>query len=189
MPSFGAHFGMLLSIFHHFCLFTFVIWQKSKIVYHQGVEYWADCAPPLEKFDTSPEVVYICDIYCVKIFQKVSLSFPIFWRSIGCPNVANSQVDEKAKSPKNRVLASTPCYSLCAGLSSGTKLAITLKKFHIPFKPQILGFQSLYRDQAELTHLCPQVRFCTFFRKKLKVIRFWRYFFIWSSEGFMCKKF
>ncbi len=47
------------------------------IVYHQGVEYWADCAPTPEKFDISPEVVYICNKYCVKIFQKVSMSFPM----------------------------------------------------------------------------------------------------------------
>ncbi len=29
------------------------------IVYNQGVEYWVDCSPPLEKFDTFPEVVQI----------------------------------------------------------------------------------------------------------------------------------
>ncbi len=26
--------------------------------------------------------------------------------------------------------------------------------------------------KCKLTHLCPQVRFCTFFREKLKVVRF-----------------
>ncbi len=45
--------------------------------------------------------------------------------------------------------------------------------------------------RIELTHFCLQVRFCKFFRQKLKVVWFWSYlaeFFIWSSDGFMCKK-
>ena len=52
--------------------------RTTLIVYDQGVEYRADCAPLLEKLVTSPEVVYVCYKYCVKIFQKVSMSIPIF---------------------------------------------------------------------------------------------------------------
>ena len=41
------------------------IFYISLLVYHQGVESGLDCAPPLEKFLTFPEVTYISAQHCV----------------------------------------------------------------------------------------------------------------------------